>query len=159
MIAEIGTIIGILGGFTFIQWVFNRKFEKRSLQLINLKMENELKTQSTSTNASQFELFEKMNDYLTKQFDKFASQDEKHKLEHKNLNKSMTEISVNQKKIYKDLKNMQQSQLRLQIMQLIDHSPELCAEIDKLYKEYKKNGGNSYLDVIFAKYKETQQKA
>ena len=59
MISEIGTIIGILGGFTFIQWVFNRKFEKRSLQLINSKMENELKTQSISTNSSQFELFEK----------------------------------------------------------------------------------------------------
>ena len=37
-----------------------------------------------------------------------------------------------------DFKKMQMNQLRLQIMQLIDHSPELCDEIDKLYTEYKK---------------------
>lgn len=153
MISEIGTIIGILGGFTFIQWVFNRKFEKRSLQLINFKMENELKSQSTSTNASQFELFEKMNDYLTKEFDKFSDKDEKHIIEHKSLNKSMTEISVNQRNLSIDFKKMQRIQLRLQIMQLIDHSPELCDEINKLYREYKKNGGNSYLDIKYEKYK------
>ena len=33
-------------------------------------MENELKGQATETNAAQFELFEKMNNYLVNQFEK-----------------------------------------------------------------------------------------
>ena len=40
-----------------------------------------------------------MNDYLTKEFDKFADKDEKHRIEHKNLNKSMAKISISQGKI------------------------------------------------------------
>ena len=40
---------------------------KKKRQRIVLKMENELKGQATETNAAQFELFEKMNNYLVNQ--------------------------------------------------------------------------------------------
>ena len=86
MLENIITLVSAIGGFATIQWIFNRKFEKRTLHLINVKMENELKGQATETNAAQFELFEKMNNYLVNQFEKFESQDKKHSEEHKKVN-------------------------------------------------------------------------
>ena len=152
MLENIITLIAAIGGFATIQWIFNRKFEKRSLHLINVKMENELKSQATETNNAQFELFEKMNNYLVSQFEKFESQDKKHSEEHKKVNLTIEKVLKTQNDVLCDLKYVKQEQLRLQIMQLIDHSPEMRETIEKLYKEYKTNGGNSYLDIKYSDY-------
>lgn len=115
-------------------------------------MENELKGQATETNNAQFELFEKMNNYLVNQFEKFENQDKKHSEEHKKVNLTIEKVLKTQTDVICDLKYVKQQQLRLQIMQLIDHSPEMCETIEKLYKEYKTNGGNSYIDIKYSDY-------
>lgn len=136
-----------LGGFSFIQWIFNRKYEKRQLKVLSEKMQIDNKN-------AQFDLFAKMNDYLEDKFMKFETQDQKHSQEHEKINKQIEEIIAVEKTLIEEMQGFRQQLLRLQILQLIDHSPEMKDSIDKLYKEYKSSNGNSYLDVKYKKYKD-----
>lgn len=136
-----------LGGFSFIQWIFNRKYEKRQLEVLSEKIQIDNKN-------AQFDLFAKMNDYLEDKFMKFETQDQKHSQEHEKINKQIKEIIAVEKTLIEEMQGFRQQLLRLQVLQLIDHSPEMKDSIDKLYKEYKSSNGNSYLDVKYKKYKD-----
>ncbi len=139
-----------LGGFSFIQWIFNRKYEKRQLKVLSEKMQIDNKN-------AQFDLFAKMNDYLEDKFMKFETQDQKHSQEHEKINKQIEKIIAVEKTLIEEMQGFRQQLLRLQVLQLIDHSPEMKDSIDKLYKEYKSSNGNSYLDVKYKKYKEKKR--
>ena len=41
---------------------------------------------------------------------------------------------------------------RLEIMRLIDHDPNQVLLVSSLYDEYKKGGGNSYIDNLYNNY-------
>lgn len=138
-----------LGGFSFIQWIFNRKYEKRQLKVLSEKMQIDNKN-------AQFDLFAKMNDYLEDKFMKFETQDKRHSEEHEKINKQIEEIIAVEKTLIEEMQGFRQQLLRLQVLQLIDHSPEMKDCIDKLYKEYKSRNGNSYLDVKYKAFKNVQ---
>ncbi|GBR72800.1 hypothetical protein NO1_0268 [Candidatus Termititenax aidoneus] len=44
---------------------------------------------------------------------------------------------------------------RLEIMNLIQHTPENSALICRLYDKYKKMDGNTYIDSLFGKWKQS----
>jgi hypothetical protein len=46
---------------------------------------------------------------------------------------------------------------RLELMQLIQTNSADFIHISELYDEYKRQGGNSYIDVIYKKYKEQNE--
>ena len=56
------------------------------------------------------------------------------------------------KDIQADQKTLKVVQVRMQCLQMMQHAPENRFAITMLYDQYKRMGGNSYLDAEFEKW-------
>jgi len=56
------------------------------------------------------------------------------------------------KDIQTDQKTLKVVQVRMQCLQIMQHDPENRYAITMLYDQYKRMGGNSYLDAEFEKW-------
>ena len=48
---------------------------------------------------------------------------------------------------------------RLELLQMMHQFPAKTSRIDSLYREYKSNGGNSYIDDVYCEWKDLSIKA
>ncbi|GHV18936.1 hypothetical protein FACS18949_15250 [Clostridia bacterium] len=90
----------------------------------------------------------------------------KHKKSHSDMEKQLEAVQASQDALSNSNKNIQHglgliedrlgtldlSTKRLEIMNLMQHSPLDRRAICKAYDEYKESGGNSYITAMFAYY-------
>lgn len=156
------TVFGSVGGLTLIQWIANRRSEKRQ--------------SITKANSDQFELFQKMNDYLSEQIDIFKEKTTERETSYiqnyEKIANSIMEISASLEK----LKNrgdvvdaamiaFNKELLRLQLLHFltsyyhlksVSEKDHVMTTIECLYKEYKeKYNGNSYVDNMVTSIRES----
>lgn len=146
------TVSSSLGGFSLIQWLFNRSAEKRQ----NL----------TKTHDDQFELFRKMNDYMNEKFDIFREKEEAASLRVEGHYESISnklqlmsdeigELKRHDLDIDRSIENFNKELIRLQILHFITAYRDSNTDSERdyqykvlknLYKEYKERyKGNSYI--------------
>jgi len=65
------------------------------------------------------------------------------------------DIINEQKKIIQEQNEIILGQMRLQLLQMLDHRPNKVEQILKLYDEYIKRGGNSYIKNLIADWKKS----
>jgi hypothetical protein len=57
-------------------------------------------------------------------------------------------------KILDDIQDVQRKTSRLELLDLVSHKPHAKDIILSKYDEYKKNGWNSYIDIVIERWKE-----